>query len=94
MSQRTRTLYEEAECHDADFTEARLRGDTRALPHAMDALDAEKKAQKLERIEHPEFQRLEMIHDKLVVQVLIAPYIAILLVGILFCVGIIAYKLG
>jgi hypothetical protein len=79
MSQETRALYEEPR---------------EAPVHAMAALRAGKSAREPERIEPPELARLDAIHRNVAALLRIVPYIAMLLLGILVCVGVIAYRLS
>jgi len=57
---------EKAREHDAAFAEAHERGDTiGASFQAMDAIAADRKADELYRLEHPEVERLDRINNAL-----------------------------
>lgn len=94
MVEKSQLAREEVEEHNAAFEEAHERGDTfSAAFHAMDALAAKRRADELQRIEHPELERLDLLNSRLKEVLALLSQCTYFLAGIIALLCVIAYKL-
>lgn len=94
MIEKSQLAREEAEEHNAAFDEAYKRGDhVSASLHAMDALAAGQRVDELQRHEHPELGRLDLLNSRLEEILDILTLSKYYLAGIIALLCVIAYKL-
>lgn len=94
MPDKSDSLREKAKEHDAAFAQAYERGDTiGAAFEAMGALAADREADQLYRLEHPEVERLDCIKKSLDHLSSILNLVAWCVMAIVVLLGLLTYKL-
>lgn len=94
MPDKSEAVREEAREHDAAFAEAHERGDTIGSAfEAMHAIDADRKADELYRLEHPEVERLDHIKKTLDQLSSTLRLIAWCLMSVVVFLGLVTYKI-